>query len=592
MLGRSLRALMAVFMLAPAALAAADEALAAIDGQKVIPIDDLLYFYQRQFPGPAPATAAEALERLDLVIGNILTGEILRIEAEARGFGDDVMIKATLAAEESQNLRAYYRGKMAEAITIDEAAVQAFYDKAKQRRLYGFITTDTKTQADEAWAELEAGRSWRKVLRKYSTFKHYPNADGTWPAPMGYGGDPVSEALFALEPGEYTTPLSDAFGLSWSIYRSIKKVHGDGRGFDEARGDVVITLQNRELQRQIEELAKARRDTAPITRDPQIWDAVKTKSLSELRDLYYGKGMAISTVDWIPVGFDEVLDVVPKAAPLGPEELEALRQTKPDRYEAIWDDVTRHFEEEAVLEYEARREGILDEPAVARNSRIRRTELLIQKFYEEDFLAALPPPTDEEIQKYYEDHRAEFLTPERTEVYLAAMPKEKELKDFYKKVKKGTDMVVTGEARIRARAEASDAKEELPPPVAPENSDFYGTIIITAAPSEGENPLAAELRPRVFPFQKLNEPSEIFRLADGRWAFYMPIYHVEAQQHGLDEAEVLYFCRKGVQAGKVQESDAVARAWLDAVRARHRIWVDLPAIERLAASLAAPPPEN
>jgi hypothetical protein len=221
----------------------------------------------------------------------------------------------------------------------------------------------------------------------------------------------------------------------------------------------------------------------------------------------------------------------------------------------------------------------------------RRAELLMDALYRNEFAAKIPAPTDEEVKAYYEAHRDIFYNPERVEVYLVAMPDRGELERFYGEVKAGADVVIMGEERNRAREKAEQEMAEPPQPVPPEQQEWLGVVLISAEPdhpnSPSEIPVAAELRPRVYPIEKLNVLSEIFRLKDGRWAFYEPIYRAPAVLFGLDDAETAYRCRNEVYAARVQslETAAAADAWLASLRARHETVVDDAAATRVAAEL-------
>jgi hypothetical protein len=171
------------------------------------------------------------------------------------------------------------------------------------------------------------------------------------------------------------------------------------------------------------------------------------------------------------------------------------------------------------------------------------------------------------------------------------MPDRAAVERFYEKIKAGGDTVVDGEARNRARDQARQELYELPAPRPPEEKEWLGVVAIAVDPAlpnaPPDPPLAAELRPRVFPFGKLNVLSEVFKLRDGRWAFYEPIYRQPALQRGLDDREVAYFCRKGVFEEKVKspEMSAAAEEWVRSLRARHDVDVDEAALARVVAEL-------
>jgi hypothetical protein len=216
---------------------------------------------------------------------------------------------------------------------------------------------------------------------------------------------------------------------------------------------------------------------------------------------------------------------------------------------------------------------------------------LIDLLYREEFLPRLREPSADEVEIFYQRHKGDFYAPERVEVYLVAMPDRLELEAFYGEIKGGADLVVTGEARNRAREKAAQELYEAPPARPPGEREWLGVVAITADATQAnappDAPFAAELRARVFPPGKLNAVSDVFQLGDGRWAFYEAIYHQPPLQRGLDDPEVAYYCRKGVfgEIIKSPETAAAAEEWIRSLRAGHDVAIDESALARLAIRL-------
>ncbi len=569
---------------------AQEKVVAVVDGEYEVTAADLEYYVQRGAAGEWPAgvdVGAVARELLDAAV----LGKILELEAKARGYDEDPYVKEELAATRSRTLRDHVRRSIDDSVVVTEAEVLDFFTKSRKRRMYSFIQADEPGCAREAHAALEAGRPWDEVVAEYSTFTAYAGEGGKWDVPMEYAADGASKALFDLEVGEYTGVVEGADGLSWFIYRADKVVHGFDESYDEARPRVRALLASRKSAERFRELAQAWRKVAPLERNDELWRAVLNTPFAELRNGYGGKGLILSDVGGIPVYFDSVLATVEKFLYLPPDEVDRMRETKADRYERIWNNFVRDSEDQALLEYEALQEGIDQTPTFRREMALRRGDLLINKIYQEELLPTIAQPTDAEIAAFYEAHKDDFLVPERIEVYLVVMPERGELERFYEEVEAGADLVVTGEAHNRARAAARQELYELPPPAPPEKQEWLGVVAITAdaalPDAPPDPPFAREIRPRVFPFEKLHVLSEPFLLRDGRWAFYEPIYYQPARQRGLDDNEVAYFCRKGVFEETVRspEVSAAADEWLASLRARHDVVVDEAAFAQVVARL-------
>jgi hypothetical protein len=582
-------ALLTVF--AAGCVPAREEAVAVIDGEYEITAGDLEYYYERGL-AVGGWSGEEDLERtLRAILEAATAGKVLELEAEERGYAADPLFLSGLAAMRSQALRDQMWRRIEAAVVVTDAEVLGFYRKSRKRRMYSFVEAEDPARAEEAYRALEAGRPWEEVVEEYSTFRGYTGEGGAWDVPMEYAGDEAGEALFALEVGEYTPPLEDAEGLAWRIYRCGKEVHGSGLGFDEARGDIENILKARKTRERFDELAAGWRKAASVRRDDELWRKISELPFAELKSAYAGKGAVLSDVGGVPVYFDDVFPLVEKFLLLPPEEVERMRELKPYRYQAVWTSVLSRLEGQALLEYRALGEGIDNLPSFRREMAARRGEALIDLLYREEFLPRVREPSADDVKAFYEQHKDDFYTPERVEVYLVAMPDRLELKTFYGEIKGGADVVVTGEARNRAREIAAQELYEAPPARPPGEREWLGVVAVAADATQAnappEAPFAAELRPRVFPFEKLNVLSDVFQLRDGRWAFYEAIYHQPPSQRGLDDAEVAYYCRKGVfeEIIKSPETAAAAEEWIRSLRARHDVAVDESAPARLAARL-------
>ncbi len=326
-----------------------DEAVATVDGAGPVTAGDLAYFYGR---------AAEGGGAVDLkdLLDNVLTGEIMTIEAEAAGYGNDAGVVAALAAWRSKALADYAWGEIAQDVVVPEEEVQAFYEKQEKRRTYSFIKSDDRERAAKAFRALKAGEPWDKVVARYSDFKGYSGPGGAWEVPMEYDGTAAAEGLFALRPGEYTAPIPDAAGLAWYIYRYGKTVHGSGLTFEGAQAGITAYMRDRKVERRFRELTAAWRDEAPVRRNDVLWKEVRAVPVGKLRARHFGRGETLSDAGGVAVPFDDVYAAVEKH--LGPlPEMEKYRKKEPAPYVRVWEYYLRDAEDRALLEWRALQEG-------------------------------------------------------------------------------------------------------------------------------------------------------------------------------------------------------------------------------------------
>lgn len=88
------------------------------------------------------------------------------------------------------------------------------------------------------------------------------------------------------------------------------------------------------------------------------------------------------------------------------------------------------------LAAEAEKKGVDKRPDVQKLLAFTRNDLLA-RFYLEELTKDLPAPTDAEAKAYYEQNKAEFVTPESIHLSHILVESEKEAKDVLARLKKG-----------------------------------------------------------------------------------------------------------------------------------------------------------
>jgi hypothetical protein len=255
----------------------------------------------------------------------------------------------------------------------------------------------------------------------------------------------------------------------------------------------------------------------------------------------------------------------------------------------------RKLEDEALLEYEALRRGLDNEPEPQRDLANYRAQLLTDRFISQEFVAKLPPITAEDYTAYYEAHKDEFVVPEKVEVYLVALPNREELNALHEEIAAGGDIVDINEAINQARGRELMDMYEAPPVLPPEEQEWRGVVAVTREPDaeRPDGPFAKELRSRLFPFDPngpggLRQLTEVFELGDGRGAFYEPLYYRPRLQETLDDAGTILKCQKKAWAEYYagEEVQKRSREWLAGLRAGHDVITHAEKYEAAAAHLS------
>jgi hypothetical protein len=94
-------------------------------------------------------------------------------------------------------------------------------------------------------------------------------------------------------------------------------------------------------------------------------------------------------------------------------------------------------------------------------------------------------------------------------------------------------------------------------------------------PEGGVSLIVDEIRPRVFESKK-GDVSEVFKLKDGRWAFFRYVEYSPFVQHTLEEESYAEKANDGAYREKMAspEVDRKCQAWFEELRDKFNIEID------------------
>jgi hypothetical protein len=267
------------------------------------------------------------------------------------------------------------------------------------------------------------------------------------------------------------------------------------------------------------------------------------------------------------------------------EMLDEYKSKEPEEFKKAMDGRLKSLEDDALLEFDAIQSGADKEADFIRDLNRFRAGKMVDRIYDEVFVPAIPELSEAEIKEYFENHKDEFQDLERADVEFVAMPKKAEAEAVRAKVMTGGDfMAAAGELAQKYFAELEEKGEpgKEPPLAEMPMVDFLSVprepVAVEAAPPigpEGGSALVDEIRPRVFKAKK-GDVSEVFKLKDGRYAFFRYVEHSPFVQHTLDEEEYYEKAEQGAYREKLAspEIDRKCQAWFEELRANFTIEID------------------
>jgi peptidyl-prolyl cis-trans isomerase C len=565
-----------------------NKVIVTIGDKGSVTVGDFVYHYKRavEMAPPQDKPVINTFDDAKDFLDDIIISRVLELEAEKLGYGDDEQLKKDVETYRSNLLRERARTKIEDTIKVTEAEILDFYNKNKEWRRVSFLMCDKKDQAEKARAELDAGKPWNDVVKKYSIFEQNKDQGGVVPEDFYYSGDNVSRAVYETEVGKYTPVIEVESGDMWLVFRVDKKVPGQKDEYAQVKDGIRNSIKGHKLNiKMTEHVAKLRED-AGVEVNREAYDAVIKGKLADAKEKYNRKKQAISTVGGVPVYFESWFEGMPLQFGMSEEMLDEFKSKQPEEFKKVMDDRLKALEDDALLEFDAIRSGADKEADFIRDLNRFRAGKMVDRIYDEVFVPTIPEVTEAEIKEYFENHKDEFQDLERADVEFVAMPKKAEAEAVRAKVMTGEDfMAASGEYAEKYFKELEKKVEpgQEPPRSEMPMADFFsvpkepGSPEPTApmGPEGGVAPLVDEIRPRVFKAKK-GDVSEVFKLKDGRYAFFRYVEYSPFVQHTLDEKEYYERADQGAYREKLAspEVDRKCQAWFEELRGKFTIEID------------------
>lgn len=259
------------------------------------------------------------------------------------------------------------------------------------------------------------------------------------------------------------------------------------------------------------------------------------------------------------------------------DRFERLRYQSDERRKALLDEIIRI----ELLAREAERRGLDKKPETrARIRQILRDQLL------REVRAELPPPgkiQENEVRKYYDDHRDDFREPERRRVAHIVVGSEAKAKTVLKEALEATPMQW-------GKLVQKHSLEKPPKPSPTTPLELAGDLGIVGEPGNkrGDNPKVPDpLRKAVFQIEKVGAVLDQIVEHEGKFHIVRMTGKTEARDRTYREAE------RNIRVAIVQERIRAAEKKLeDELRKKFEVKVDDAALAKVKVPGEEPKPEG
>lgn len=378
---------------APAA-APRDITLAVVNGERVLD-SDLLALFSSRHSGHAKFLGGEAEARTFL---KIVIEDRLLVQ-EARALGIDRQDAVMAAVEELENTRsrdALLKLELDEKAKPGAAEIQAAYEQ--MRRVYQVrqILVGTRTEAQEIHAALMSGADFQTLARTCSLARS-ASRGGVMMTMWGKSSEEWETVVFAMEPGEISSVIETPDGFE--VVRLENYADVEPQPIEKAQPEIQNVLSKRKLAHRREQFSE------------ELWSkhkgAVVLSPLDPTAMLSAGPDTVVAT--WEGGGKLLVREVATA------EELNAWAALPVSAWRKEVDSRVRRTVNDALAIREAGARKLHETPAVATEVATYRDYISEAILFRDHIFRELSV-TDDEIRRYFDEHRTEFIEPEQRRV--------------------------------------------------------------------------------------------------------------------------------------------------------------------------------
>ncbi len=417
-----------------------DNPILAVVGDKEIKFED---FDQRYGSWQMTYTSAqdEFDKKKDLLDSLIVTQLLIDAAYERNLDKLEELARVVLANRNRFLLDALYKDQIMKDTEPSDSEVKQFHKNLEFQVRASHILVNNLDSANLLIEKLKAGENFEKLAYDYSLDQSAKRNRGDlgyflWGAMV----DEFQQAAFALEPGEISQPVKTRFG--YHVIKVVDRTPNEmRRDFEHMKDSLKSTITSMNLQKRM----------------ASYLEAIKTK---------YNVKVDTATCDYLlykrsELYPPEIIGQIPK----NDFDLELLDRNEKELVLATWDggqislleyfSLSRRFPEqsrpnfdqydtlatfifrlktEEILAIEATRLG-LDQEDYFKDKIDKFREFTMADIMKSDSIPQLPPPTEEDARKYYDEHQSDFTEPMKIHVFEILLSDEVKANELKKKIK-------------------------------------------------------------------------------------------------------------------------------------------------------------
>lgn len=243
---------------------------------------DLIYYLGSVGPGMRPNFADPRFDPSTWLMTRATNDMVLK-EAQSAGFEKQSDLQETLAREREKLTIDALHADLMKTISVTDEEKVAFYAEKKDSLLgptvssVRYIFTTTQARIDSAYAEIQAGKPFADVVKRYSEDVNTRDKGGVVDS-IAYGvfGDPnMDDGVLKLQPDEVSKPI--VYNQAFYIFKKIETRPGKLLTYDEALPRIEEHLKSKKETELFDSWLAEKREALNVKIYDKALDAIQAE---------------------------------------------------------------------------------------------------------------------------------------------------------------------------------------------------------------------------------------------------------------------------------------------------------------------------
>ena len=401
------------------------------------------------------------VEEKEAFVRDVVSKEVIRIEAEKAGFGELAAAnEARDAALQNKAWQAYFEEEIRGKINITENEMRELYDRQDYAYHIAWVFTRSKGLAEKVLAGLEAGRSFDDMAELYSIDPSRSRGGDLGHRTFGNMPEDIEAKIASMSPGEVSGAM--AYDGYYTVIKFIDKQPTEQMDFESSRVGLESTLMTKKITDLQKKLAEEYREKYNATYNDDVIELIAQRTREANRTETGPPGrlprFSEDELSLVAASHDGAEWTVGRYA----ERIASMRDFGRPSYGAdteVVRSILRDYMTGELWVLEAMNLGYGERDDVVRAADREYEMVVVTAFH--DSLVKDVTISEEDLRTFYDENKEQMMTDALYNFAIIAVETKPEAQEIYEELRAGANFATLARARSIDRRTRDNGGEIL-----------------------------------------------------------------------------------------------------------------------------------